>query len=205
VFVDAVVGNLLVFAFGQAFAWLYLRTGRFWVGTAATTLLWVAIDWWLVGRYLLDAAPSQQALPVLLLQATAAVTSIAYLWAVVRRRRAATARAERFGAGVRQLLTGAYEPAQATFEQLCWSDPWDVSAWLARGDVLRRRGDARRAGRCYARARAVDVRKRFDDLLRHREGLLRAASAPKAGPRPAATGAARSGAAVAQRATASAE
>lgn len=193
-FVDAVVGNLLVMAVGQAFAWLYLRTGRFWVGTVATMLLWVAADWWLVGRYLLDAAPSAQRVPVLLLQATALATTAGFLWAMARRRRGARLREQRHRDGTQQLLSGAHEPAQQTYRALCWADPWDAAAWIGRGDALRRGGDARAARRCYARARAVDVRRVFPDLVAHRLQLLDAAAAraadlrngPAVGPRPPA-------------------
>ena len=45
--------NVLVFAVGQAFAWLFLRSGRFWLGAGATVALWTFIDWWLVARFVL--------------------------------------------------------------------------------------------------------------------------------------------------------
>ena len=70
-FVDAVLANVLVFAVGQAFAWLFLRTGRFWVGAAATTALWASMDCWLVQRFLLATPAEGQQLAVLILQATA--------------------------------------------------------------------------------------------------------------------------------------
>ncbi|MFT4515568.1 MAG: hypothetical protein ACI91B_004285, partial [Planctomycetota bacterium] len=91
-FVDAVMANVLVFAVGQVFAWLFLRSGRFWMGAGATVALWTFIDWWLVSRYLLANPPEGQQVPLLGLQATVALTTAAYLWALVRRRLAAPKR-----------------------------------------------------------------------------------------------------------------
>ena len=58
---------LLAFAIGQAAAWYYLRSGRFVVGFTATVVLWGALDWWLVARYVLghdEAALRLPALPI---------------------------------------------------------------------------------------------------------------------------------------------
>ena len=74
-FVDAVWVHLLVFAVGQACAWLYARSGRFGPGAAATVCLWVAVDWWLVVRYLLAADAQGQLAPLALLYAAAGLTS----------------------------------------------------------------------------------------------------------------------------------
>jgi hypothetical protein len=172
VFVDAVMANVLVFAVGQVFAWLFLRSGRFWMGAGATVALWTFIDWWLVSRYLLANPPEGQQVPLLGLQATVALTTAAYLWALVRRRLAAPKRADRFREGIQQLLSGKLADADTTFRQLAWVDPWDPSAWIARGDACRRQGVIGRARRCYRRAGGVDVKGQFADLLTHRLNLL---------------------------------
>lgn len=179
-FVDAVGANVLVFAVGQVFAWLFLRTGRFWVGAGATILLWVAIDWWLVQRYLLATPPEGQQLAVLLLQLTALSVTFAFVWARIRQRLGRAERPARFRAAVAELLQGKAKEAEAGFARLAWSDPWDVSAWIGRGDALRRLGAAGKARHCYRRAAGVDTDKAFVDLVAHRMDLLRRATATPA-------------------------
>lgn len=166
------MANVVVFAVGQLFAWLFLRTGRFWLGAGATVVLWGSIDWWLVGRYLLAAPATSQQLPLALLQGTSVAITITYLWALIRSRLAAPQRADRFRAGIALLLSGQLNAADTTFRKLAWSDPWDPSAWLARGDACRRLGHSGRAKRCYRRAGSVDVRGQFSDLVAHRLKLL---------------------------------
>lgn len=188
------MANVLVFAVGQAFAWLFLRSGRFWLGAGATVALWTFIDWWLVTRFVLATPVEGQQMPLLSLQVTALLTTAAYLWARLRKRLAAPKRADRFREGLQQLLSGKLAAADITFRQLAWVDPWDPSAWIARGDACRRQGAAGRARRCYRRAGGVDVKKQFTDLLSHRLKLLhnsasaakvaraRAGIAPSSGP-----------------------
>lgn len=171
-FVDAVWANVLVFAVGQAFAWLYARSGRFWLGAGATVTLWVAADWWLVGRYLLGASAAEQVLPVAILQLTSVATTGAFLWAQLRRRQGRAARAERHRHAIQRMLAGDHDAAVATFRQLVWSDGWDAAAWVGLGDALRRAGDVTAARRSYARADAVDLANAFADLLSHRRQLL---------------------------------
>jgi hypothetical protein len=194
VFVDAVMANVLVFAVGQAFAWLFLRSGRFWLGAGATVALWTFVDWWLVTRFVLATPVEGQQWPLLSLQVTALVTTAAYLGAQLRKRLAAPKRADRFREGLQQLLSGKLAAAETTFRQLAWVDPWDPAAWIARGDACRRQGAVGRARRCYRRAGGVDVKRRFTDLLSHRLKLLhnsaaaakvfvaRAGIAPPSGP-----------------------
>ncbi len=167
-FVDAVLANVLVFAVGQAFAWLFLRTGRFWVGAAATTALWASMDCWLVQRFLLATPAEGQQLAVLILQATALSVTTGYLWARLRKRLGAPVRTDRFRQGTAELLQGKLHAAESTFRQLVWSNPWDVSAWISRGDALRRLGVPAKARRCYRRAAGADANGRFADLLAHR-------------------------------------
>ena len=181
VFVDAVMVNVLVFAVGQAFAWLFLRSGRFWLGAGATVALWTFIDWWLVARFVLGDPVEGLQWPLLGLQATASMTTGAYLWARLRKRLAAPQRADRFREGLQQLLAGKLSAAEITFRQLAWVDPWDPSAWIARGDACRRQGAVRRARRCYRRAGGVDVKRQFADLLSHRLKLLNNAAAAMKG------------------------
>ena len=171
-FVDAVLANVLLFALGQVFAWLYLRSGRFWVGAGSTLVLWVAIDWWLVARYVFAAPASGQRLPLLMLQVVAVATMVAYLWAHLRRRRGAAQRSERFREAIASMLAGKHEEAEAAYRQLVWVDPWDASAWIARGDAARRLGQDAAARRHYRRAAGVDVGKQFVDLLANRAELL---------------------------------
>lgn len=178
-FVDAVWANVLVFAVGQAFAWLYLRGGRFWLGAGATLLLWASADWWLVGRYLLGASPGEQVVPLLILQVTAIATSAAYLWARLRRRQGRASRGQRHREAIQRMLAGEHGEAVTMFRQLVWSDGWDAAAWIGLGDALRRMGERPKARRCYARAGAVDLDRAFADLLSHRAQLLLRPAPPK--------------------------
>ena len=166
------MANVLVFAVGQVFAWLFLRTGRFWLGVGATVALWGSIDCWLVQRYVLATPEDGQQMAVLCLQATAVLTTFSYLWACVRKRLAAPRRADGYRRGIRQLLVGELSAAASTFRDLAWDNPWDPSAWIGRGDACRRLGVASRARRCYKRAASVDVKGQFADLLAHRLHLL---------------------------------
>ncbi len=161
---------LLAFAVGQAAAWYYLRSGRWRIGLAATVLLWAALDWWLVARYVLADDPVALRAPAAALQAVAVATAAALLAGLWRRRHSATARARtaHFARGLAHYLRSEYQPARATFTRLVRTDPWDAAAWIALGDVLARTGQSRRARRCYRRASAVDTTRAWSDLLQRR-------------------------------------
>ncbi|MCB9876460.1 MAG: hypothetical protein H6835_02570 [Planctomycetes bacterium] len=182
-FVDALWANLAVFAVGQLVAVGYLRTGRFWLGMAATVALWGGLDWWLVQRFLFAATEAEQRLPLLLVQVTAVVVVTAWTWARLRRRAGRATRTARYRAGLQALLAGEAAAAVATFRALCWSDPWDASAWLGLGDALRRNGEPSRARRAYRRAEGVDVRRELADLLAHRRAMLASPPRPSADPK----------------------
>ena len=171
-FVEAVWVHLVAFGVGQAAAWAYARSGRFWVGATSTALLWGAADWWLVSRFLLDVGPSRLWGPLLLLHGVAVATAVPYVWARLRRRRGRSTRATRHRAALALLLSGAQTQAESAYRELVWTDAWDPSAWIGLGDVQRRRGDLRSAARSYRRALAVDVRRDLVDLIEHRQAAL---------------------------------
>lgn len=175
-FAAAFLPNLLCFVTGQAAAWYYLHTGRFWVGLASTVALWVLFDVWLVARFVFAVEATDLQWTALALQAVAWVTVGALAFGLWRRRWSATARARtsHFGQGMTQFLRNDYAAARATFVRLVRTDPWDVAAWIALGDVFDRTGESRRAQRCYRRAGSVDTQGAFTDLLRLRRGLPRA-------------------------------
>lgn len=168
--------NLLAFVVGLAAALYYLRSGRVWIGVAATLLLWVLLDWWLVERYVWAADAVDLVLPATLLQATAAATSGALVWQLWRRRWSTVARARtsHFGDGLAAYLRSDYDAARAAFTRLVRCDPWDAAAWIALGDVWGRCGKPKKARRCYGRAGAVDTQRAFADLLQ----LRRASASP---------------------------
>jgi tetratricopeptide (TPR) repeat protein len=161
---------LLAFAIGQAAAWCYLRTGRTASGLAATVLLWGALDWWLVERYVLAADDVALQWPATILFAVAAATTAALLFGRWRRRWSAAARERtaRFANGLAAYLRSDYAAARTAFARLVRVDPWDSAAWIALGDVLARSGQPRRARACYRRAGAVDVTGAWRDLLQRR-------------------------------------
>jgi tetratricopeptide (TPR) repeat protein len=176
VFAALFLPMLLTFALGQAAAWYYLHSGRYWPGTAATVLLWVLIDWWLVARYVFAVEAVELQLPAAALQAIAVATVGALAFGLWRRRYSAVARARgtHFGAGMTQFLRSDYDAARATFARLVQCNPWDAAAWIALGDVFDRTGQHRRAHRCYRRAGSVDTQRAFHDLLQLRWERARA-------------------------------
>ncbi len=175
-FAALLLPTLLAFVAGQAAAWFYLRTGRFWLGAAATIALWCLFDWWAVARFVFAAAPEELRLAAALLQGVAALTIAALLFAQWRRRwsKAARQRTAHFTAGLTQFLRSDYAAARGTFSRLVRTDPWDTAAWIALGDVHRHDGRPARAARCYRRASAVDVGHVHADLLQLQHERLRA-------------------------------
>ncbi len=168
--------NLLAFMAGQAAAWFYLRSGRFWVGMGGTVLLWVLLDWWLLARFVYAADAGHLRWPAGLLQLQAVWIVVALAWARWRRRHSAVARQRtaRFADGLREYLCSDYAAARATFTRLVRTDPWDVPAWIALGDVWNRLGRTARAQRCYRRASAVDTQRGYHDVLQPRRDRSRA-------------------------------
>jgi hypothetical protein len=168
--------NLLVFVVGQAAAWYYLRTGRYWSGVLSTSALWVLLDWWLIARFVHGADPVTMRWPALSLQAVALAVAGALAFGLWRRRwsRAARQRQASFGAGMVQMLRGEHAAARTTFTRLVRVDPWDAAAWIALGDAHGGAGEAGRAQRCYRRASSVDTQRAFADLLQLRRRPPRA-------------------------------
>lgn len=168
-FADHFLPNLVLFAIGQASAWFFLRTGRLALGWGGTVGLWVLLDAWLLGRYALAAGPSTLWTLLLSMQLLSLLLAVLLAHGRWRRRwsQEAKSRQERFAEGLVAHLRGDQAAAEATFVRLVRVDPWDAVSWIALGDALAARGEAKRAQRCYRRAAAVDVAKAFDDLLRH--------------------------------------
>ena len=171
-FLDAVWAHLGMFVVGQVFAWRYARSGRFWLGAGATALLWLALDAWLVSRYVLALAVNVQVGALALLYAVVFVTAASFLWAAVRRLRGRRTRTARHREAMACLMRGDAAAAIAAYRGLVWSDGWDAPAWVGLGDAERRCGQPRRAARSYRRARSVDVGAQLRDLIAHREQLL---------------------------------
>lgn len=187
-FADQLWPNVVLFAAGQVAAWYYLHTGRTRIGTAATVALWVLADWFLVAKYVFRVTAADVRLPLACLQAVAAATVLALVYAQWRRRRSAVTRQRGalFAAGVAAYLRGDHGPAEATFRRLVRNDPWDTAAWVALGNVLARASQAKRARRCYRRALGVDGNHQYRDLVRHQLALLRDGG-PATRPLPART------------------
>ncbi len=174
-FADQFLPNLSLFVVGQAAAWFYLRTGRLWIGAAATAALWVFLDWLLLARYVFGATSGDLRLPLFLLQTVALWTLLALSWAQWRRRWSATARARPalFALAMAQYLRADHAAAAATWRRLTWADPWDAAAWTGLGNALARSDQSRRAFACYRRAEGVDTGRRLADFLQHQRTLLR--------------------------------
>lgn len=161
--------QLVLFTAGQAAAWYYLRTGRWWVGVCASGAMWVLADWFFVAKHVFGASGSDLTLPLVALQSTAILTIVGLLFALWRRRWSATAksRPQLFGQGLAAHLRGDHEAARQIFRRLARNDPWDAAAWVAWGNVESRTGTTSRARRCYRRALGVDTRVQYTDLIQH--------------------------------------
>jgi hypothetical protein len=184
VFADHVLFNLFVFVVGQAAAWWNLHTGRFWLGITTTVALWLLLDWWLLARYVFGASGASLIAPLLLMQVVAVAAAAAQLWAQWRRRWSSTARSrpQLFTSALVAYMRDDHGSARALLRRLVFSDPWDVAAWLALGDVHRQLGEGRHAKWCYLRARGVDTAGVYGDLLRYRQ--MRGPGTPLARPKP---------------------
>lgn len=167
-FPESFLPNLLLFVAGQTAAWIYLRSGRLWLGGLATATLWVAADWAVVAKFVFDDVGAHFRVPLIVMQSAAVAVVVLLAFQQWRRRwsRTARRRAELFEAGVAAYLRRSNDEAQRTFRRLVRADPWDAAAWLALGNTHRR---ARRPGparRCYRRCMRVDSRREYSDLAR---------------------------------------
>ncbi len=161
------VPDLLLFLLGQACAWLYLRTGRFWLGFGGVALLLGLLDAWLLLQFVFASDGDAARITLYSLRGTAVLLAVGLGYSQWRRRWSAAAkqRDARFAAGTAQFLRAEFVAAQATFRGLVRTDPWDAMAWIWLGDVLARSGEPKRAKRCYRRAAGVDTGKVCADLL----------------------------------------
>ena len=177
--------NIVLFAAGQAASWYYMHTGRTRIGVASAVALWVLADWFLVAKYVFDAAGTDLLLPLASMQVVAAATAGALSFALWRRRWSAAAkqRTPAFAAAITAYMRGDLDEARSRLRRLVRTDPWDAAAWVALGNVAMRAGERWRARRCYRRALGVDTKKQFVDFVRHQSSLpvgLGAAAAPAA-------------------------
>jgi len=174
VFPDAFLPNLALFVLGQAAAWFYLRTGRFWVGAISTASLWLFADWAVVARFVFAAEGADYLLPLGGMQVVAIGLAVVLAVALWRRRWSKTgkARDERFGEGLRAYLREDLPLAQRLFRSLVSCNPWDAAAWLALGNVERRLQRPRKAAACYRRALGVDRASDYVHLVHQQQRLL---------------------------------
>ncbi len=165
---DGFFANLLLLLVAQSAAWQFLRTGRVWLGAIATALLWCLLDAWLVARYVFAHAEPPWTYLLVGFQATAAAILALWGFAAWRRRwsRTARQRPQWFVRGLTHYLRGEVAAAEQVFVRLVRCDPCDAAAWAALGNVLRHRGQAGRARRCYRRALRVDLRGSHRDHVR---------------------------------------
>ncbi|MBL8747525.1 MAG: hypothetical protein JNK78_00085 [Planctomycetes bacterium] len=177
---DALLPNLLLFATGQAAAWYYLRTGRWWIGVLASGALWVIADWYFLARFAFAAESAELLVPLVAMQVVAVWVVLALAFALWRRRWSATARrrAEIYGEGMVAYLRGDHRNAERTFRRLVRTDPWDAAAWVGLGNVGLRTGAFGQARRCFRRALGVDTKTLYADFVKHQ--MTRLAAPPAA-------------------------
>lgn len=174
VFPDTFLPNLALFVLGQAAAWFYLRTGRFWVGAIATAALWGFADWAVVARFVFAAEGADYLIPLGAMQWVAIGLCGLLAVALWRRRWSKTGKARdaRFGEGLYAYLREDLPLAQRLFRSLVACNPWDTAAWVALGNVERRLGRPRQAAACYRRALGVDRSHDYEDFVRQQQRLL---------------------------------
>lgn len=180
---DGFFANLLLLLVAQSAAWQFLRTGRLLLGATATALLWSLLDAWLVAKYVFGHGEPPWTYLLVGFQASAAAVLALWGFAAWRRRysRTAKARQQWFVRGLTHYLRGEAAAAERVFVQLVRCDPADAAAWAALGNVLRSRGQAGRARRCYQRALRVDLRGSHRDHVRLQLARLPAKSAARRG------------------------
>jgi len=180
VFPDAFLPNLALFLLGQAAAWFYLRTGRFWIGALATAALWVLADWAIVARFVFAADGTDLLVPLGGMQVVA-IAVVALLAVALWRRRwskTAKARSVRFAEGVFAYLREDLPVARSVFRGLVACNPWDAAAWVALGNVERRLARPGKAAACYRRALGVDRAREYHNFVKQQ--LHRIAHEPAA-------------------------
>lgn len=166
-FPDLFLPNLLFFAVGQTAAVVYMRSGFVRPGVALLLFLLLCADVALLARFAYGHRDAWFFLPLSAMQAGALAGVAWLLFAGARRRWSKASRQKRvlyeqaFVAYLRNDLASAAQH----FTVLHRADPWDPVFAIGLANVRRLQGDHRGAQGLYRRARSLDRRGEYSDLV----------------------------------------
>lgn len=166
-FLDALLPNLLLFAAGQAAAWGWLRTGFVRRGLLVMAVIWTLADWALLSRFVFGDAAGSYPIALLSMQLVCVVEAAWFAQARLRRRygKLGAQRQRLFAAAFQHYLRGEATPAVQLLQKLLQHDPWDVPSLILLANVEARQGRRPKARRLLGRARGLDRRGDYGDLV----------------------------------------
>lgn len=165
-FADAFWPNFAVFVLGQGIACAYLATGRLARGACLMLGVLVLFDVALVARFGYGAE-HVVVTSLVLAQAYVLVETGFFAFGRWHRQRPDVLgrRRDEYRAALVAELRGDDDAAAEILQRLRRRDPWDIEATVALATVQRRRGDPRRAAALLRRARRLDRRGRWTDVI----------------------------------------
>jgi hypothetical protein len=167
VFPDLFLPNLLVFALGQAAAIVYMRSGLVRPGVVLLLALLLTADAALLARFAYGHRDAWFFLPLAAMQALALLGAGWLLFAGARRRWSRTSRQKStlFDQAFVAYLKNDLPAAARQLTVLRRADPWDPVVAIGLANVLRLQGKQRQAKGLYRRARSLDRRGEYSDLV----------------------------------------
>jgi hypothetical protein len=167
VFPDQFLPNLLIFALGLAAAVLYMRSGFVRHGVTLLLTLLLTADVALLARFAYGHRDAWFFLPLVAMQSAALLGLGWFLFARGRRRWSAAGRRKQalFEQALVAYLRNDLAAAARHFTVLRRADPWDPVLAIGLANVLRLQGKQRAASGLYRRARSLDRRGEYADLV----------------------------------------
>ncbi len=164
---DQLLPNLAIFAAGVLVATACLRTGLVARGVWLMVVVWCLADGALLVRYALEDRGELYVATLWVMQAVCALSVLWWLWARLRRRlgRMARERNAVFAEGQASHLRGDFDAARRVFARLLRHDPWDTATTVAMAEVMQAQGKNSAARKLLRRARNLDLRKDYSDLI----------------------------------------
>ncbi len=164
---DQLLPNLAIFAAGVLVATACLRTGLVARGVWLMVAVWCLADGALLVRYAMEDRGELYVGVLWAMQAVCALSVLWWTWARVRRRlgRMGRQRNAVFSEGQACQMRGDLEGARRTYGRLLRHDPWDTATTIAMAEVLHALGKRAAARGMLRRARNLDLRKDYGDLI----------------------------------------
>lgn len=166
-FLDVLLPNLLIFAAGLTAAFGWLRTGFVRRGVLVMVAIWTLADWALITRFVFGEPAGSFPWALLLLQLVCIGEGAWFLMSRLRRRygKLRPQRRALFGEALQHYLRDELGPAEALSRRLLRHDPWDVASTILLANVRAKQGLPGPSRRLLARARALDQRGEYRDLV----------------------------------------